>query len=106
MLIQLIQTASTKLPEDFEVKTWDKLQLAIRAVHEKQAIAVGEEELYKVCLFFVLLPKREIIHKLMQILQATENLCTHKLGGNLYKRIQAECETHVRLQLAKLFEVV
>lgn len=33
--------------------------------------------------------------------QAVEDLCLHKMGGNLYRRLQQECETHImeKLQL-------
>ena len=39
---------SNLLPADFEEKLWEKLQLAIRAVHAKESVKYGEEELYKV----------------------------------------------------------
>jgi hypothetical protein len=40
--------ASKGLPDDYEQKTWEKLQAAIAAVQNKQAVQYGEEELYKV----------------------------------------------------------
>jgi len=80
LVIKGFEGTAAQLPNDFEEKLWEKLQLAIRAVHLKEAVKYGEEELYK----------------------ATENLCTHKLGGSLYKKIQDECEIHIKTQLNRL----
>lgn len=75
---------SKGLPDDYEQKTWEKLQAAIAAVQNKQAVQYGEEELYK----------------------ATENLCSQKLGAGLYSKIQGECERHIRAQKAALQQLV
>eukprot|EP00743_Colponemidia_sp_Colp-15_P004129 GILK01004457.1.p1 GENE.GILK01004457.1~~GILK01004457.1.p1 ORF type:complete len:721 (-),score=162.74 GILK01004457.1:108-2270(-) len=61
-----------KLPDKFEENTWEKLQQAVTAVHNKQAVSCSLEELYR----------------------AVEDLCLHKMAANLYKRLQVECEKH------------
>lgn len=40
--------AKPKLPEDFEDRTWAKLQDAVIAVQEKRPVACSLEELYRV----------------------------------------------------------
>lgn len=37
-----------KLPEDFEARTWEKLRMAVQAVHAKKPVASSLEELYRV----------------------------------------------------------
>lgn len=37
-----------KLPGDFVEKTWLKLQIAVKAVHEKQPVSCSLEDLYRV----------------------------------------------------------
>ncbi|KAG9293661.1 hypothetical protein G9A89_018998 [Geosiphon pyriformis] len=73
-----------KLPENYEALTWGKLQTAVRAIHNKQAVEDSLEELYKAC----------------------ENLCLHKLSSSLYERLKNECETHVINELEKLLSNV
>lgn len=34
--------------------------------------------------------------------QAVEDLCVHKMAGNLYRRLQQECETHIASKLRAL----
>lgn len=34
--------------------------------------------------------------------QAVSDLCLHKMGGNLYQRIQKECETHISSTMSSL----
>mmetsp|Transcript_54946 Transcript_54946/g.112192 ORF Transcript_54946/g.112192 Transcript_54946/m.112192 type:complete len:775 (+) Transcript_54946:478-2802(+) len=69
-----------KLPEMFEEDTWQKLQQSVRAVHNEEKIGQSYEELYK----------------------AVEDLCIHKLGQNLYVKLQAECEEHIKKEIASL----
>jgi hypothetical protein len=35
------------LPEDFESRTWAKLQAAIQAIHRKEAVVTSREELFR-----------------------------------------------------------
>jgi cullin-4 len=35
-------------------------------------------------------------------LQAVEDLCVHKMAGNLYRRLQQECESHMSVKLKDL----
>ncbi|KAK9722077.1 hypothetical protein K7432_002964 [Basidiobolus ranarum] len=69
-----------KLPENYEADTWRKLKGAVNAIHESQPVPDSLEELYKAC----------------------ENLCHHKMANSLYRKLKAECETHVTEELAKL----
>ncbi|XP_002972211.2 cullin-4 [Selaginella moellendorffii] len=70
-----------KLPANFEDATWDKIRAAVSAIHVKQPVSCSLEQLY----------------------QNVEDLCLHKLSGNLYQRLQQECETHIS---AKLYALV
>ena len=45
-------TAKVTLPENFEDTTWEKLKLAVEAVHRKKAVNSSLEELYRVRLPF------------------------------------------------------
>ncbi|KAL4200513.1 hypothetical protein AMTRI_Chr02g253910 [Amborella trichopoda] len=69
-----------KLPTNFEEDTWAKLKSAISAILLKQPVSCSLEELY----------------------QAVNDLCLHKMGGNLYKRIQKECEEHISKTIQSL----
>eukprot|EP00897_Mesotaenium_endlicherianum_P001162 jgi/Mesen1/11046/ME000099S10492 len=69
-----------KLPEDFEEVTWAKIRGAVQAIHHKQSVACSLEELYR----------------------AVEDLCVHKMAGNLYRRLQQECEAHIQAKLQGL----
>ncbi|ORX91617.1 ubiquitin-protein ligase, cullin 4 [Basidiobolus meristosporus CBS 931.73] len=69
-----------KLPENYESDTWEKLKGAVKAVHESQPVPDSLEELYKAC----------------------ENLCHHKMANSLYRKLKAECESHVVEELGKL----
>lgn len=62
------------LPENYEVQTWEKLRVAIRAVHTQQPISYSLEELY----------------------QAVENMCSHRMAAKLYDNLRVECERHVQ----------
>ncbi|CAK9238319.1 unnamed protein product [Sphagnum troendelagicum] len=69
-----------KLPNNFEDITWAKIKEAVTAIHQKQPVSCSLEELY----------------------QAVEDLCLHKMAGNLYQRLQQECEVHIAAELRLL----
>ncbi|KAL5977480.1 Cullin-4 [Asimina triloba] len=69
-----------KLPLNFEEDTWATLKSAINAIFLKQPDPCDSEKLY----------------------QAVSDLCLHKMGGNLYERIQKECEAHISATLQSL----
>ncbi|KAK1256918.1 Cullin-4 [Acorus gramineus] len=69
-----------KLPSNFEEDTWATLKKAISSIFLKQPNPCDLEKLY----------------------QAVSDLCLHKMGGNLYKRIQEECEAHISAALESL----
>mmetsp|Transcript_22578 Transcript_22578/g.27227 ORF Transcript_22578/g.27227 Transcript_22578/m.27227 type:complete len:742 (+) Transcript_22578:315-2540(+) len=71
-----------KLPPDFEDQTWTKLKEAVGAVHAKTPVRTNLEELYR----------------------KVEDLCIHKMAGNLYIRLEAECNTHLQSCLRQLNE--
>ncbi|KAG0088979.1 Cullin-4 [Podila epicladia] len=67
-------TVTPQLPEDYELNTWKVLQQAVQAIQQSKPVESSLEELYKTC----------------------ENLCHQKFGDNLYKRLSAEVESHVK----------
>ncbi|KAG0029180.1 Cullin-4 [Podila clonocystis] len=67
-------TVTPQLPEDYELNTWKVLQQAVHAIQQSKPVESSLEELYKTC----------------------ENLCHQKFGDNLYKRLSAEVESHVK----------
>jgi cullin-4 len=69
-----------KLPFNFEDITWAKIKEAVTAIHQKQPVSCSLEELYR----------------------AVEDLCLHKMAGNLYRRLQQECEVHIAAKLQLL----
>eukprot|EP00250_Pteridium_aquilinum_P020546 c24859_g10_i1 orf=422-2893(-) len=69
-----------KLPTNFEELTWAKIKEAVTAIHLKQPVSCSLEELYR----------------------AVEDLCLHKMAGNLYNRLQEECEMHIAAKLQSL----
>lgn len=69
-----------KLPLNFEGDTWATLKSAITAIFLKKPDPCDSEKLY----------------------QAVNDLCIHKMGGNLYQRIQSECEVHISTALQSL----
>ncbi|KAI5591920.1 hypothetical protein POPTR_004G132900v4 [Populus trichocarpa] len=79
LVIKLVKAKPT-LPTNFEEDTWAKLQSAIKAIFLKQPALCDLEKLY----------------------QAVNDLCLHKMGGNLYLRIEKECETHISAALQSL----
>ncbi|PIA41621.1 hypothetical protein AQUCO_02200213v1 [Aquilegia coerulea] len=62
-----------KPPTNFEETTWIVLKSAINAIFLKQRTPSHFEDLY----------------------QAVDSLCIHKMGGDLYQRIEKECEAHI-----------
>ena len=36
------------------------------------------------------------------MLQLVEDMCLHKMAGQLYSNLQQECDVHISVQLAKL----
>ncbi|KAG5029330.1 hypothetical protein JHK87_012844 [Glycine soja] len=68
------------LPPNFEEDTWAKLKSAIGAIFLKQPVSCDLENLY----------------------QAVNDLCLYKMGGNLYQRIEKECEAHISAALQSL----
>ncbi|KAJ6333275.1 hypothetical protein OIU77_009191 [Salix suchowensis] len=79
LVIKLVKAKPT-LPTNFEEDTWAKLQSAIKAIFLKQPDSCDLEKLY----------------------QAVNDLCLHKMGGNLYLRIEKECEAHISAALQSL----
>ncbi|KAF9672540.1 hypothetical protein SADUNF_Sadunf11G0052800 [Salix dunnii] len=79
LVIKLVKAKPT-LPANFEEDTWAKLQSAIKAIFLKQPDPCDLEKLY----------------------QAVNDLCLHKMGGNLYLRIEKECEAHISAALQSL----
>ncbi|KAJ8329818.1 hypothetical protein O5D80_002012 [Batrachochytrium dendrobatidis] len=69
-----------KLPENFEADTWEKLRLAVQAIHTRQPVQDSLEELYKAC----------------------ENLCHHNRQSNLYQKLYSVCKDHVLVELDAL----
>ncbi|MED6147472.1 Cullin-4, partial [Stylosanthes scabra] len=79
LLIKLHKGKPT-LPTNFEEDTWAKLKSAICAIFLKQPDSCDLENLY----------------------QAVSDLCIYKMGGNLYQRIETECEAHISAALQSL----
>ena len=69
-----------KLPENYLDDTWKQLATAVGAVHRAEPMPVGFETLYK----------------------AVEGLCVHRLGGELYDRLESACDSHVDSLMAGL----
>lgn len=69
-----------RLPENFELETWGKLQAAVAAVHTQVAVNHTLEELYG----------------------AVEDMCMHSLAANLYERLESECKKHIEARLRAL----
>ncbi|KAG0338525.1 Cullin-4B [Podila horticola] len=67
-------TVTPQLPEGYELNTWKVLQQAVQAIQQSKPVESSLEELYKTC----------------------ENLCHQKFGDNLYNRLSAEVESHVK----------
>ncbi|URE17705.1 Cullin family [Musa troglodytarum] len=68
------------VPANFEEDTWATLKSAINAIFLKRRDPCDSEKLY----------------------QAVDDLCLHKMGGNLYQSVQRECEIHISTALSSL----
>ncbi|XP_055803011.1 cullin-4-like [Solanum dulcamara] len=79
LVIKLLKAKPT-LPTNFEENTWAILKSAISAIFLKQPDPCDLEKLY----------------------QAVNDLCLHKMGGSLYRRIEKECEAHIVAVLQSL----
>ncbi|RYR47577.1 hypothetical protein Ahy_A07g033510 [Arachis hypogaea] len=73
-------TGKPTLSTNFEEVTWAKLKSAICAIFLKQPDSCDLEKLY----------------------QAVSDLCIYKMAGNLYQRIEMECEAHISTALQSL----
>ena len=73
-------TEKPKLPEDFEARTWARLNAAVCAVHAKQPVDASFEELYR----------------------AVEDMCLHTFAPNLFSNLRTVCDAHVAHLLAQL----
>jgi len=62
-----------KLPDNFYENTWQRLSLAIDAVHHQEAVSFSQEELYR----------------------SVEDLCLHKMADKLYAQLEATCDRHI-----------
>lgn len=65
------------LPENYQEKTWEKLQKAVVAIQTSKSIEYSLEELY----------------------QAVENMCSHKMDSQLYSKLTALTEQNVKAQI-------
>ncbi|KAK7825352.1 cullin-4 [Quercus suber] len=99
LVIKLLKAKPT-LPANFEEDTWAKLKSAISAIFLKQPDPIDSEILYQVesAKAFLLFNWDSDTFS-----NAVNDLCLHKLGGNLYQRIEKECEAHVSEALQSLF---
>ncbi|XP_078436854.1 cullin4 isoform X2 [Wolffia australiana] len=79
-LVIKLNKGKPKIPANFEEETWEKLKSAITAIFLKKPDSCDLEKLY----------------------QAVSDLCLHRMGGNLYQRIQRECEAHISAALNSL----
>ncbi|KAK3016276.1 hypothetical protein RJ639_007348 [Escallonia herrerae] len=79
LVIKLVKAKPT-LPTNFEENTWATLKSAISSIFLKQPDPCDLEKLY----------------------QAVNDLCLHKMGGSLYRRIEKECEAHISAALKSL----
>jgi cullin-4 len=70
------------LPADFEEERWRRLQGAVQAVYASRPVPASLEELYK----------------------AAEDLCSHRMAANLYRRLVGEMEEHIKSELGRLME--
>lgn len=69
------------LPDNYQEKTWEKLQKAVVAIQTSKSIEYSLEELY----------------------QAVENMCSHKMDSQLYTKLTALTESHVKLNIRAFF---
>lgn len=69
-----------QLPDNFEINTWSKLQVAVHAVQQHTSVSCSLEELYR----------------------AVEDMCLHKLAPKLYDLLKQECDRHSQEQISIL----
>lgn len=74
-------TVKPTLPENYQEKTWEKLQKAVVAIQTSKSIEYSLEELY----------------------QAVENMCSHKMDSQLYTKLTALTEIHVKQNIKTFF---
>lgn len=80
LVIKNFKTKPT-LPDNYQENTWDKLQEAVVAIQTSKSIAYSLEELY----------------------QAVENMCSHKMDSQIYSKLTALTETHVKSNIKIFF---
>ncbi|KAJ3176145.1 Cullin-4B [Geranomyces variabilis] len=69
-----------KVPDNFVETTWARLERAVRAVHASKPVPDSLEELYQAC----------------------EQICRHKKAEELYAKLKAVCDEHVREEYRKI----
>lgn len=79
--IFLLLAVKPTLPDNYQEKTWEKLQKAVVAIQTSKSIEYSLEELY----------------------QAVENMCSHKMDSQLYTKLTALTESHVKLNIKTFF---
>ncbi|XP_067949254.1 cullin-4B-like [Watersipora subatra] len=62
-----------KLPADYQEVTWQRLKDAVEAIHTQRSVSASLEELY----------------------QSVDDLCTHNLSAELYRRLKTLCESYI-----------
>lgn len=77
----LVLAVKPTLPDNYQEKTWEKLQKAVVAIQTSKSIEYSLEELY----------------------QAVENMCSHKMDSQLYTKLTALTESHVKLNIKTFF---
>jgi cullin-4 len=66
-----------KIPANFLEDTWTTLASAVAAVHRSALAGLQQESLYR----------------------AVEGLCGHRMGEQLYQRLEAACNAHIESML-------
>lgn len=79
-MFSLISVKPT-LPDNYQEKTWEKLQKAVVAIQTSKSIEYPLEELY----------------------QAVDNMCSHKMDSQLYTKLTNLTESHVKLNIKTFF---
>jgi hypothetical protein len=110
-----------KIPHNFEITSWNKLQEAINGVFHKRSIDMSKEELYHVgfpsplslslCLSLTLLLSLFVSLSLSCLLcsfrrQIVEDLCIHKFGSFLYQKLLSEIEININYKVDSLKDQV
>lgn len=108
--------ARPQLPSDFEATAWAKLKEAVNAIHAKRPVSYSFEELYRVstslhrsqsgqarlCTVTLQPSPVDNLETEHAVMQLVEDMCLHKMAGQLYSNLQQECDAHISVQLAKL----